>query len=277
MLQEIPSQKKMKNSIDSIPVEYFKWGSYPDHFKIEMPHTHHFAELLFFTKGGGSHEIDFNKYDIKTGTIHYLPKSVTHFLQRDQDSEGFTIAFDSDYFETNNTHKFINPLRHDNFEFNLPAHLFQNLINQSNQILFQIKQQKGYYKEKCFLLAMELLLNTLASVQQEHKKTETNELIRKFKNLVKTNYHQAHSVAWYAAALHVSPKYLSNQTNAFMGRSAKTYITDVLIQSIKRQLLHANKSIKQIAYEHHYDVSTMGKLFKKNVGYTLREYQSYHP
>ncbi len=51
---EIPTQKKLINSISNIPIEYFKWGQYPDHFKIDMPHRHDFAEILFFTRGGRS-------------------------------------------------------------------------------------------------------------------------------------------------------------------------------------------------------------------------------
>ena len=86
IFKAIPNQVKIINSIDNIPVEYFKWGVYPDHFKIDMPHRHEFAELLFFTKGGGWHEIDCINYDVHENSIHFIPKSTVHFFSEEKNN-----------------------------------------------------------------------------------------------------------------------------------------------------------------------------------------------
>lgn len=277
MTLNIPTQRKMNHTIESIPVEYFKWGTYPDHFKIEMPHRHQFGELLFFTQGGGLHEIDYCNHRIQSNSVHYIPRSATHFLRRDLASSGFTLAFDAAFFETNNTHKFVNPLVHEPFALNFSSEKFENISEQTNQILYQIKQHKSYYREKCFLLSMELLLTNLAASQQKetHENREKNELVRRFKNLVHSNYHCNRVVSWYATQLNVSPKYLGNQVKQELGRSPKDFILSVVLKSIKRQLLDSNKSLKNIAFEHHYDLSALGKLFKKNVGFSMKAYRSY--
>lgn len=276
MTLSIPSQKTMNNSIKSIPVEYFKWGTYPDHFKIEMPHRHQFGELLFFVKGGGVHEIDYKDYEVHSYSIHYIPKATTHFLKRDIQSDGFTISFDTEFFEKNTIHRFLNPLKLDPFVLNLTETRFQVILDQTKQILYQIKQNKGYYREKCFLISMELMMNTLASIQKENLSptNNTNQLVRSFKYLVKTHSHNHHLVSWYANELHVSTKYLGNQVKQELDVSAKQYIVNQIIRSVKKELLDSNKSIKQIAFDYGYDMSSLGKLFKKSVGFSMTDYRS---
>lgn len=274
----IPSQKKMKPTISAIPVEYFEWGTYPDHFKIEMPHRHQFAELLFFSQGGGKHDINYTSHTIEDYSIHYIPKSTTHFLERSPESSGFTIAFDTNFFEINDIHSFINPLKHEPCVLNITKERFDIVLGLTQQILYQIKQQKSYYRKKCFLLSMELLLNMIAVDQNLERKYErtaiTSELVREFKYLVNTNYHSSRLVSWYANQLNISSKHLGNKVKEELGISAKDYIVSVILTSVKRQLLDTKKSIKQIAFEHHYDLSSLGKLFKKNVGYNMKEYRS---
>jgi len=80
-------QSKLVPALENIPVEIFKWGSFPDHFIIDMPHKHIFYELLFFEKGGGVHEIDFQEYKAQSNSIHFIPSNTIHFLKRDPDLE----------------------------------------------------------------------------------------------------------------------------------------------------------------------------------------------
>jgi len=48
----------------------------------------------------------------------------------------------------------------------------------------------------------------------------------------------------------------------------------MLLTSVKRNLIDTNKPIKQIANDHNYNLSQLGKLFKKHVSYTMKEYRS---
>ena len=274
----IPNQVKIINSIDNIPVEYFKWGTYPDHFKIDMPHRHEFAELLFFTKGGGWHEIDCINYDVHENSIHFIPKSTVHFLRREKQSNGFTIAFNTEYLENNAYHKFINPFTLEPFVINLSGDTFITLLNQVKILIQSIKMEKGFYKQKCFLLSLELLLNTIASEKyKQNNKPDIHihsDLTRKFKDLVKKYFHHQRSVAWYASQLHTSPNHLGNHIKLELKETAKSYIIKALLFSVKRNLLYTNKSISHIAFNHNVNNVYLSKLFKKHVGYTMSAYRS---
>lgn len=277
---EIPIQRKMVNAIKHIPIEYFKWGTYPDHFKIDMPHRHEFAELLFFTKGGGIHEIDFQDFAVRTFAVHYIPKSTVHFLKRDIQSDGFTISFDTEYLERNQVHRIINPLQLDPFVLDLTEQEFSTLFQQVEVLIQRIIQRKGYYQDKTFLVSLELLLNSIQLEKQSQSKTKVNpasesSMSRDFKYLVKTNIHQHRNVYWYASQLGVSEKHLGNEFKTQVGLSPKSYILQSLLSSVKKDLINSSKSIKQIAFEHEIDPSSLSKLFKKHVGFTMSQYRSY--
>jgi len=272
---EIPSQKKLVNSIENIPVEYFKWGQYPDHFIIDQPHRHEFSEILFFTKGGGYHEIGHSKFDIEANSIHYIPKHTIHFLKRSIHSDGFTIAFDTKYLEQNNTHQFVNPLKIDAFALGFSKMQFNELLVLSRNLIQRIQKEKGYYQKKCFLLSLELLLNAIASEKGDtyHVSSETS-LLKNFKYLVKTNVYHQRNLAWYAEQLNVSPKYLGNYIKRELKTSCKNYIMQALISIVKEDLLNTNKPLSHIAIDYKLNSSSLSKLFKKNVGSTMLEFRS---
>lgn len=78
---------------------------------------------------------------------------------------------------------------------------------------------------------------------------QSNALYDRFMQLLSDHYTHAHDVAYYADALCISTRYLSQITNAISGRSPKHIIDDYLIgESI--QLLHTTTlSIQQIALQ----------------------------
>lgn len=285
MNKQIPIQMKMVNSIGTIPIEFFEWGKFPDHFRIDMPHRHDFDEILFFIKGGGIHEIDFKDYLIEDYSIHFIPRSTVHFLKRDTHSIGFTIAFKSEYLEYNNIHSFYNPIEHHQskrkpFVLNLNRISFSEILGLTKILQKQIRRSKGYYKQKCFLLSFELLFNSIAQELARDRpvkigKLYKNDTCNRFMKMVADNVHIHTAVAWYANELCLSPNYLSNLVKKETGITAKQQIIDALLILIKKRLLNTNQSIKQIAYDHAIDESRLGKIFKKNVGYTMSNYRSY--
>jgi len=275
--QNIPTQTKLLPTVKQIPVEYFKWGKYPDHFKIDMPHRHNFVELLFFSKGGGVHEIDFNEYEVETNAIHFIPKSTVHFLNRSIDSDGFTIAFDTNYLEHNHIHRLVNPLSNKAFILNLTTPKFKNLLQISKVITNQAKVNEQHYQAKCFLLGLELLLNAIAAEEGLNNsgiETECNPLQQQFSMLLVQNIHQHTAVKWYATELGISSKSLSNHLIKLGGDSPKQQIVKCLLKSIKKSLINTERSIKQIATDHNYTETNLCKLFKSKVGYSMTEYRS---
>jgi len=274
---EIPSQTLMKNSISGIPIEYFEWGSYPDHFRKSKPHRHAFDELMFFYHGNGTHEINFINYEVSNWSVHYIPNGTVHFLSSEEESRGFTISFQSEYFEKNNIHKFLNPISNQSFILDLEARDFEYIVGIKNQIRYQIQIGKSSTQKKCFLVLMELLLFSLdgfgKSKYRRKEEVEFHPIMRQFRQLVENNLHIQHEVGWYAREMHISPKYLSNIVKSELDISAKRFIQSGVLLRVKHRLFYSDHSIGEISRDFGYDPSSLGKIFKKYVGMGMKEYR----
>jgi AraC-like DNA-binding protein len=272
----IPIQKTLNYNFTRIPVEYIKWGNDPDHFKIDMPHRHEFDEILFFIKGGGIHEIDFNEYDIRDFSVHFIPSKTVHFLKRDKYSDGLTIAYNKEFLLNHSTSPVKSPLPNHPVIFNLTKEEFETLLSIITLINNQINSVDSYYIEKSFISAIELLLNQTMSYHNDDKNAtlRSNDIINCFIQLIDQNIYKNRTVEFYSRQLNVSPKYLGNLTKKILLKSAKNLINDAFLKSLKEELTNPNTSLKSIAYKFDTTESNLCKYFKKHVGYTIDDYKS---
>ena len=100
-----------------------------------------------------------------------------------------------------------------------------------------------------------------------------NEFIR-FQNLLEQEFSNTKKVCDYASMLGFSTKKLNTVVNFVVNKPAKEFINDTVIIKIKRQLLHSNLSIKEIAFRVGFnDPTNFYKYFKKNTSYTPESYR----
>ncbi|MBX2828563.1 MAG: helix-turn-helix domain-containing protein [Flavobacteriaceae bacterium] len=99
------------------------------------------------------------------------------------------------------------------------------------------------------------------------------ELLRQFNLLVETHFKKEHSVAFYAALLHKSPKTLSNSFGK-LDKSPLKIIHDRIILEAKRLLRYTDLSAKEIAYTVGFDdASHLSRLFKKQTGISPSQFK----
>jgi len=272
------TQNKILNSLGNIPIEVFKWGQSSDHFKIDMPHKHTFDELLFFECGGGIHEINFHEYEIKPNAIHFVPKGEVHFLKNSQPLKGFTIAFESTFLDSNEYHAFSQNVFFDHYILNFSAQIFGSFLEQIKLLEKYIKSEYHFAQKKCYLMTLDLLFNNLVhEVKIARPKLDMfnkDSIVKGFENLLKTHIKNQNKIKWYAKCLSISPKILCDRVRDTTGVGAKQLLINTLIISVKKELLNTPKSIKEISLDHGYDPSSLGKIFKKQVGYTMKQYGS---
>ena len=75
------------------------------------------------------------------------------------------------------------------------------------------------------------------------------DLYNKFMSLLAQNYRNEHRVVFYADAMSISTRYLSQITERVMGRTPKQIIADYLMQEAKAMLETSNFAIQEIAYK----------------------------
>ncbi|WP_214227829.1 AraC family transcriptional regulator [Pedobacter sp. B4-66] len=93
--------------------------------------------------------------------------------------------------------------------------------------------------------------------------------IRKFNLLVEGNFHNEHSVNFYAQQLNKSPKTLSNLFAIFNQKTPIQIIQERIIIEAKRLLYYTDKSAKEITYELGFeDPAYFCNFFKKHTSYS---------
>ena len=82
------------------------------HHFILAPHRHDFYVGIIFTRGSGTHQIEFNNYDIKPGYVFMLAPGEVHDWKLSRDIEGFIFFHTKEFFDLNFTYEKV-----DNYPF----------------------------------------------------------------------------------------------------------------------------------------------------------------
>ena len=100
------------------------------------------------------------------------------------------------------------------------------------------------------------------------------ELYTNFLELLHTNYKQHRDLTFYASALCITPKYLSQVVREVSGRSAMLCIEEYVITECKALLSSTTMTIQQIADAMNFpSQSVFGKYFKRVVGVSPKGYR----
>ena len=75
-----------------------------NHSNITRPHKHNSYLTILFTKGSGRHEIDFNSYEIKPGSLFLLPPGKTHHWELSEDIDGYIFSHTANFYDLHYSH-----------------------------------------------------------------------------------------------------------------------------------------------------------------------------
>jgi AraC-like DNA-binding protein len=96
--------------------------------------------------------------------------------------------------------------------------------------------------------------------------------------LIEAEYRHRRAPAWYARALHVSPKTLGRVVRERLGATPTALIRARILTHAKWELLHTLRSVKEIAAEVGFDDELyFSRLFKKAAGVSptfFREFET---
>lgn len=104
---------------------------------------------------------------------------------------------------------------------------------------------------------------------------QPNALYDRFMSLLADNYTSAHDVTFYANALNITTRYLSQITNDVCSRSPKQIIDDYLVRESVQLLRTTTLSIQQIAYQLGFSSQiAFAKFFKAKRGCSPTMYRN---
>lgn len=251
--------------------------------KAGEPHSHSYYQIIWFFEAGGTHTVDFNSFPIRKHTVLFISKDQVHFFDNNLNVTGWLIHFNESFFMHSDVDIFLkfkifntnkNPYyaidpKTEELGFSY-LHLIQEELNSRDSFG---NEEVIRYLLKSFLITLERLQKTAAT----NRIGATSQYELQFfmlKELIELNYIGHKSVSYYAKALHISSKTLSNITNRMVQKSPSQLIAERTRLEAKRLLAYTSFQVSEIAFRLGFeDVSYFIKYFKRNVGRTPKVYR----
>jgi len=244
---------------------------------LEFPHRHNFYQMLLFTKGGGTHSIDFEKFTIDSWQIYFMLPGQIHRWDFEGEIDGYIVNFQSDFFKT----FLLRPDLLNQFPF---------LSGMAKEQVFEVREEHRVdvisilnrliaNKDLDFARVALLYLFEILGQQLDHVETRpltdyNYMLLRNFQNLIENNYRTMRLPKDYATLLYITPNHLNALSKEYLGVSAGEIIRNRVLLEAKRLLVIKDYSISTIAYELNFnDNSYFTKFFKKIEGITPEEFR----
>lgn len=254
------------------------------HSRIEKPHKHNFYAVFLFTKGFGQHEIDFQKYEVKPGTVFFLYPGQTHSWELSDDVEGYLFFHTSDFynmayvsnsirdypfFESNYTEKCIYL---NNTQQKVIEVIFANLYQETLDQQWKKKQLILSYLSQLYI-QLNRYIETHSEVNFTHLR-HYQHLFSRFEKLVETHFRMIKSASEYAGLLNITQKHLSRIVKSITGKTTTDIISRRVILEAKRLLIYTDKSLSEIALGLGYEDSAyFSRIFKKYESVTASDFR----
>lgn len=243
--------------------------------QAEIPHSHSYYQMIWFFEDGGTHLVDFNRYDVKKNTILFIRKGQIHAFDEQLEVSGWLIHFNESFFMHTDVDVF---LRYNIFNKKDPccvippgtvttARTFINLMHA------ELSHRNKFGYEDIIRFSLKSLFIHLERLH--HKDSDVGININsphefqyfQFIELVEAHYKSRKSITQYAEILHISPKTLSSITKKMTDKSPKVILRERLILEGKRLLKFTPLSVQEIGHKLGFDDdSYFVKYFKKEVG-----------
>lgn len=256
-----------------------RFGSYLEkHYQaLHHAHRHSFYHLVLFTKGSGTHTIDFVKFDVQPFQIYFMAPGQVHSWDFNGPADGYIIHFSADYFRP----FLLNPSYLEQFSFfsgisgqcvcQLPEIIHPEIVRIFEALL------KDPYKDMVRLRLLELFTTVEKSTvhnDQQHLPSHTSKLLKSFQQLINQYYRTMRLPKAYAELLYITPNHLNALCRELLGKTAGDVIRERVLLEAKRLLTSAGMSVLEIAYELNFkDNSYFTRFFRNYEGMTPEEFR----
>ncbi len=254
------------------------------HSDITHPHKHDFYLTVFFEKGKGRHDIDFNVYTIHPNSVFFLQPEQIHHWEFDEEAEGWIFFHSEDFYKLYVTHfelyqwPFFQS-RDSGPKLTITTETATVLQQRFSEIMSEYKENTRHSFLKIASLS-QLIYADLARIYMEQTApmVQKNHLYQdhfhRFIKLLDEHYTRQKNASFYASELAMTTKHLHRICLSCAGKSTSQLIAERLILEAKRKLVSDSKSIQEIADELGFENYPYFHLFfKKHAGETPKEFR----
>ncbi len=238
--------------------ELFKVSRMKEIIKPTKPHKHTgYFELIFLSKGSGTHTIDDKVYQVNAPDIFFLRPNQTHCWDFSSIPKGYVLLFKEEIFNNQSIRDLISrmppclPIEQDDF--------IESLFTKLTKLETEIDIVACYIN----VLLHHILENVnVADVNMD-------EVLFRYQKMIDTSFKEIKSVNCYAERLNINSRKLNQLTKRFLGNTAQELIKQRILIEAKVLLTHTQKSVKEIAMELNFsDAPHFNKFFSSNAKIT---------
>jgi len=247
------------------------------------PHRHAFYHLVMFTKGSGSHTIDFVKFEVQPFQIYFMAPGQVHSWDFTSRTDGYIIHFAADFFRS----FLLNPNYLDQFSFfsgnsqqsvcQLPGYIHPEVTELFERLLREANQHPLLNMDMICLRLLELFITVERHTTRPGTASltgHTSMQLRNFQQLINQYFRTKRLPKDYAAMLYITPNHLNALCRELLGKTAGDVIRDRILLEAKRLLTNADMSILEIAYDLNFkDNSYFTRFFRNYEGITPEEFR----
>ena len=245
---------------------------------LQVPHTHSFYHILFFSDGRGEHTIDFVRFPVRKGMIYFMRPGQVHNWHFTAPADGYIVNFSQTFFDQLS----ISTQLVDQFPvFGADVAAQVQLLDKKTQeqvkdIFEKIVSEQSAQKEGALLMIGTLLLQLLLTVSRNMVDKSTNPTVspssntlRDFQQLIEAKFIDLRLPKDYAKLLFITPHQLNAACKTSAGISAGELIRNRVLLEAKRLLVNFSLPIGEIADRLNFpDHPYFIKFFKKHTGMT---------
>ncbi|MEM7799266.1 MAG: helix-turn-helix transcriptional regulator [Chloroflexota bacterium] len=282
--KKIPLHEFHPATPSKLPLDLIRLEDIPKIAIKPQPNRHTFYEVFWVTGGGGTHVIDFVEYEIQPNSLFFVGRGVVHYWNIRESLQGVVLLFKPDLFQILGGDNFLAQL--DLFQANFhQSAVYPNKAESDwvTSIVQQIERElldQNYRYDQMVVALFQMLLIRAQRLVMSQNNLETGisssaALTRRYLKLIEKDAKKYHKVRHYADQMGVSIGHLSSCVKEVMGLNAGDLLRRELVLEAKRQLVHTNLTIGEVAYELNFaDASYFGRFFKREAGQTPREFRS---
>ena len=232
---------------------------------FEKGHVHAYYEILIFRKGGGTHQMGDNVFDVADNSIHVLEPNKCHELKRTTQTDGFEIIFSEAFLQQlQQFDRKTNYLQYfsQSHVLNLSAEQFREFEVYFGELV-KDKESKSLFNNWVALILLKILQSDVGRTRLP----ASSEFEKDVLSLLRKNYQHRPTAEFYASSLNMSAATFQRRMKATFGRSIIELQAEKIIQDVKALLSQSEKPIKQISSDYNFsDEPHFTHFFKNHVG-----------
>ncbi len=225
------------------------------HRFVNVPHSHQTYICVFFTSGEGTHQVDFETFDVLPGDIFLLVPGQVHNWTLSPDTGGYVFFHSSSFYQEYFRDHPLEGFPFFRFSSNYPRVRLQKEMIPVISGWFGTLLKEYHNATEFGAFRMALLINLiyidLARVYRNPAEGSVNEKQNragKLTALVDKHFVSIKSPAYYAEMMNMTLRHLNRLCMQSLGKTTGDIIKERIILEAKRLLIYRQETVSEIAY-----------------------------